>query len=48
MIKLRRMTWTMNAVHMGQMRNANKILVRKPERTGHLGDLGTDGWITFR
>jgi hypothetical protein len=27
---------------MGEMRNAYKILVRKPERRGHSKDLGID------
>jgi len=28
--------------HMGKMRNAHKIIVRKPEGKEHLEDLGVD------
>jgi hypothetical protein len=41
MIKLRSMKWVEHAVHMGEMRNAYKILIGKPKgkrplrRSGH-------------
>jgi len=38
-IKSRRMTWVGNVACMGEMRNAYKILVRKPERWGLLGEI---------
>jgi len=31
LIKSRRMRWTRHVAHMGEMRNAYKILVGKPE-----------------
>jgi hypothetical protein len=33
---------------MGEMRNAYKILVRKPEWKNHLEDLDTDGKIILK
>jgi hypothetical protein len=37
--------WTGHAASMGEMRNAYRILVRKPEGKNHSEDLGTDGKI---
>jgi hypothetical protein len=33
---------------LGQMRNAHRIVVEKPERQDHLGVLGTDGSIILK
>jgi hypothetical protein len=41
-IKSRRMRWVRYVAHMGKMRNAHKIIVRKPEGKEHLEDLGVD------
>jgi hypothetical protein len=32
---------------MGEMRNINKILVRKPKRRDHSKDLGVDGKVIY-
>jgi hypothetical protein len=45
--------WMGHVAHMGEMRNACKILVRKPEGRYHLEDLGVDGriileWIVWK
>jgi len=37
MIKTRRIRWTGHMTHMGMIRNAYKILVRKPEWKKPLG-----------
>jgi hypothetical protein len=37
LIKSRRMVWAGNVAHMGEMRNAYNILVRKPEGRRPLG-----------
>jgi hypothetical protein len=42
-IKSRRMRWAGQKVRMGEMRNAYKILVGKPEGKNHSEDLGVDG-----
>jgi len=42
-ITSRRMRWSYHVAHIGKMRNAYKILVRRD----CLGDLGIDGKITF-
>jgi hypothetical protein len=48
-IKTRRMKGVDHVAHMRNMRNAYKILARKPERKSPLKDLGVDGklleWI---
>jgi hypothetical protein len=43
MIKSRRLRWLGHVTCVGKMKNAYKILVRKPEGKNHLEDLGTDG-----
>jgi hypothetical protein len=49
MIKSRLQHWLAgHAARIGWMRNAYKILVEKPERRGHLGDLGVHGWIILK
>jgi hypothetical protein len=48
MIKSRRTRWTGHVARMGEMRNAFKILVGKPEGKNHLEDLGVDGRIVLR
>jgi hypothetical protein len=48
MIKSRRIRWVGHLACMGHMRNAYKILVGKPERKRHSGDLGIDGRIIFK
>jgi hypothetical protein len=42
-MKLRRMGWAGHVAHMGEMRNAYKMLVGKPERKRRKEDLGV-GW----
>jgi hypothetical protein len=37
MMKLRRMGWVWHIVHMGEVRNVHRILVRKLERKIPLG-----------
>jgi hypothetical protein len=37
-----------HVVRLGEMRNANKILVGKPERKNHSEDLGVDGRIILK
>jgi hypothetical protein len=45
MITSKRMRWMSYVAHMGMIRNAYKILVRKSEGKKPLGDLGNDGII---
>jgi hypothetical protein len=46
MMKSRRMRWVGHVAHMKKIKNADKLLVRKPEgKKNHLEDLGTDGRI---
>jgi hypothetical protein len=40
MIKSRRIRWAGHAAHMGEKRNANRVLVEKPEGKRHQKDLG--------
>jgi hypothetical protein len=52
-IKSVRMKWIDHVANMGDMRNAYKILVGKPERKNHSGDLGEEGkiileWILWK
>jgi hypothetical protein len=42
-IEMTRMRGAGHIEHMGEMRNACTILVRKPEGKNHLEDLGIDG-----
>jgi hypothetical protein len=44
-IKSKVMRWAEDAARMGEMRNAHKILVGKPEVINHSDDLGIDGKI---
>jgi hypothetical protein len=44
-IKSERMKWARHIARMGEVRNAYKMLVRKPEGRDHLEDLGMDGRI---
>jgi hypothetical protein len=44
-IKSRRIRWVEHVICIGEMRNAYKILVRKPEGKSPLKDLGIDGRI---
>jgi hypothetical protein len=39
------MTWMGNVACKGELRNAHKILVRKPEGKNQYEDLGIDGRI---
>jgi hypothetical protein len=39
LIKSRRMRWTEHVIHVGEKRNAYRILVRKPEGRGPPGKL---------
>jgi hypothetical protein len=48
MIKSRRMRWVGHVVHMGEMRNAYKILVGKPDGRDHSEDLGIGGRIIIK
>jgi hypothetical protein len=48
LIKSRGMRWEEHVTHMGEMRNANKIFVGKPEDKSLLGRLGADGRIILR
>jgi hypothetical protein len=49
MITARRMRWEEHVARMGEMRNAYKILVRKPEAKRALGeDLDLDGSIILK
>jgi hypothetical protein len=45
MVTSRKMSWVGHVVLMGEVRNAHKILVGKPEGTSHSEDLGIDGRI---
>jgi hypothetical protein len=45
MIKSRRVRWVGHVAHMGEMRNAYKILVSKLEEKSPLGKLGIGGKI---
>jgi hypothetical protein len=42
-IKSRRMRWAGHVAHMGEGRNAYRVLVGKPEGKHHLKDQGVDG-----
>jgi len=44
-IKSRRIRWAGHVARMGEERGVYRVLVGKPERKGHWGDLGVDGWI---
>jgi len=44
-IKSRRMRWAGHVVRMDVERGVYRVLVGKPERKNHWGDLGVDGWI---
>jgi hypothetical protein len=44
LMKSRRMRWVGHVAHMGETRNAYKILVRKVEGRNHIKDLGIGGW----
>jgi hypothetical protein len=43
-----RMIGVGHATHIREMRNACKILVRKPEKGNHLKDLGIDGKVVLK
>jgi hypothetical protein len=47
-IKSRRMRWAGHVGRMGEVRNAYKILVGKPEERDHSEDLSVDGRILKR
>jgi hypothetical protein len=42
-VKPKRMKWVGYVARMGEMRNAYRVLVGKPERKNHAEDLGVDG-----
>jgi hypothetical protein len=42
-IKSRRMRWVRHVARMGKMRVVYRVLVEKPERKNHLGDIVVDG-----
>jgi len=44
-IKSRRMRWAGHVARMGEERGVYRVLVGKPEGTGHWEDPGVDGWI---
>jgi len=44
-IKSRRMRWTGHVACMGEHKGVCRVLVGKPKRRNHWGDLGIDGWI---
>ena len=44
-IKSRRMGWAGYVACMGEERGVYRVLLGKPERKNHWGDLGVDGWI---
>ena len=44
-IKSRRMRWAGHVARTGEERVVYRVLVGKPERKSHWGDLGVDGWI---
>jgi len=44
-IKSRRMRWVGHVACMGEERGVYRVLLGKPERKNHWGDLGVDGWI---
>ena len=44
-IKSRRMRWAGHVARMGEERGVYRVLLGKPERRNHWGDLGIDGWI---
>jgi hypothetical protein len=48
MIKLMRMKWARHVVRMGEKRNANRLLVGKPEGKRSLGRTRLGGWIILR
>jgi hypothetical protein len=37
-----------HTIRIGEIRNADKILVGKPEKKSYLGDLDVDGWILLK
>ena len=39
------MRWAGHVARMGEERGVYRVLVGKPERRNHWGDLGVDGWI---
>jgi len=47
-IERKRMRWAVHEARMGEIRNARKALVRKPERKNHLEDIGIDGRIILK
>jgi hypothetical protein len=47
-IKTRKMVWAGHITCLGEMRNAYKILVQKPEGRYHLEDLGIDAEVNIR
>jgi hypothetical protein len=44
-IKSRRMGWSRQVAHMGELGSAYKIIVGKPKGKNHSEDLGVDGKI---
>jgi hypothetical protein len=42
------MRWTGHAAHMGAERNAYRVLVGKPEKRVHLGNLDTGGSMDLK
>jgi hypothetical protein len=46
--KPRRMRWVGYVAHVGEMKNAYKILVGKPERMSHSEELGVDRKIILK
>jgi hypothetical protein len=42
------MRWARHIARMGEVRNAYKILVRKPEKRNHSEGLSIDGRITLK
>jgi len=44
-IKRRIMRWVGHVALMGERRDVNRVLLRKPEGRDHLGDRGSDGRI---
>jgi hypothetical protein len=47
-MKSRGMKWAEHVARMDEMRNAYKILVRKPEGRDHLENTGVDGRIILK